>query len=109
LAELYRAYEGQPVERRSVPLRIDTPTQPLEGRRDQVDPKRIRHGLLIGDGGAACVGHPALRSDKAAQPAASDDHGLEDAAGERTAPAPWRARRAQFSSSAAARLRQPRW
>ena len=29
LAELYRAYEGQPVERRSVPLRIDTPAQPL--------------------------------------------------------------------------------
>src|SRR5450830_707848 len=29
LAELYRACEGQPVERRSVPLRIDTPAQPL--------------------------------------------------------------------------------
>src|SRR5438874_12296377 len=29
VAELYRAYEGQPVERRSVPLRIDTPAQPL--------------------------------------------------------------------------------
>ena len=29
LAELYRAYEGQPVERRFVSLRIDTPAQPL--------------------------------------------------------------------------------
>ena len=29
LAELYRASEGQPVERRSVSLRIDTPAQPL--------------------------------------------------------------------------------
>src|SRR5256886_10107793 len=29
LAELYRTYEGQPVVCRSVPLRIDTPAQPL--------------------------------------------------------------------------------
>jgi hypothetical protein len=29
VAELYRACEGQPVERRSVSLRIDTPAQPL--------------------------------------------------------------------------------
>src|SRR4030081_3330897 len=29
LAELYRTCQGQPVERRSVPLRIDTPAQPL--------------------------------------------------------------------------------
>lgn len=29
LAELYRAYEGQPVERRFVLLRIDSPAQPL--------------------------------------------------------------------------------
>jgi hypothetical protein len=29
LAEFYRAYEGQPVERRFVSLRIDTPAQPL--------------------------------------------------------------------------------
>ena len=29
LAELYRAFEGQPVERRFVSLRIDSPAQPL--------------------------------------------------------------------------------
>src|SRR3981189_2494453 len=34
LAELYRAYEGQPVERRFVSLRIDTLAQPLDHGSD---------------------------------------------------------------------------